>query len=99
MRYYAAFFPGMTIEILSKPLSLKDVDSRENVFGQSRPIERVGVFSFARHSPLFYEGVHATDAALRLTGAQLVAWLKKCLRTMAHETGHMFGLLHCVYYQ
>lgn len=69
------------------------------VFGQAKPLERVGVFSFARHSPLFYEGIHASDAGPRLSSSQLTTWLRACLRTMVHETGHMFGILHCVYYQ
>lgn len=145
MRYYAAFFPEMAIKVLEKPLSLKDVDSRENdfghkqyligdiftllntdrgvlahrnaysrlgvtlediypgdewnyVFGQARPMERVGVFSFARHSPLFYEGVHATDTMGSLSSRQMLDWMRTNRKTMVHETCHMFGILHCVYW-
>lgn len=147
--YCSAFFSGMNVVALKKPLSLKDARRRENdfedqqfliedlfsllhthkdirahpscrnaycrlgvtlediypgeewsyVFGQAKPLDRVGVFSFARHSPLFYEGVHATDAWPSLSNRQVVAWLRACLRTMVHETGHMLGILHCVYYQ
>ncbi|CAK0874894.1 unnamed protein product, partial [Prorocentrum cordatum] len=32
LRFYAAFFPGMTVEVLEKPLSLSGVRSRENDF-------------------------------------------------------------------
>eukprot|EP00928_Gymnodinium_smaydae_P048800 TRINITY_DN32679_c0_g1_i1.p1 TRINITY_DN32679_c0_g1~~TRINITY_DN32679_c0_g1_i1.p1 ORF type:complete len:433 (-),score=36.96 TRINITY_DN32679_c0_g1_i1:211-1509(-) len=145
MRYYEAFFPGMTVDVLEKPLSLKDVQSRENefghkqyligdiftmlntdrkvislhrsysrlgvtlediypgdewnyVFGQARPLERVGVFSFARHSPVFYNGVHASDALAMLSVPQLLGWLKTNRQTMCHETCHIFGILHCVHW-
>jgi len=144
-RYCAAFFPGMSVEVLSKPLPVRSVQSRENdfghpqyliddifmllntnkdvvsrrraycrlgitlediypgpewnyVFGQARPLERVGVFSFARHSPLFYDGVHASLAAEHLTRLQEVKWLRYCSKTMVHESGHMLGMLHCVYF-
>ncbi|CAE8603547.1 unnamed protein product [Polarella glacialis] len=145
LRYYAAFFPGMTVEVLAKPLSLKDVQSRENdfghkqyligdifallntqksvisklraysrlgvtlediypgdqwnyVFGQARPLERVGVFSFARHSSVFYNGVHATEARELLSTSQLLGWMQTNRQTMCHETCHMFGILHCVFW-
>lgn len=69
------------------------------VFGQARPMERVGVFSFARHSPLFYEGLHASEIAPgMLLPAQEARWLQACLRTSTHETNHMLGILHCIYY-
>lgn len=145
VKYCAAFFPGMYIEVLEKPLSLKGISSRENdfghkqyllpdifnmlntdrevvsrrraycrlgvtlediypgeewnyVFGQARPLERVGMFSFARHSPMFYEGVHATEAGGMLTPKLKLAWLRTCRHTMVHETCHMLGILHCVYW-
>lgn len=68
------------------------------VFGQARPMERVGVFSFARHSPLFYDGVHATQAESKLTSESMLSWLKTCRHTMVHETCHMLGILHCVFW-
>ena len=65
-------------------------------------MERVGVFSFARHSPLFYDGVHATEAldpdTRLLSDARQAKWLRNCLHTMTHEIGHMFGIRHCIYY-
>jgi len=144
-RYCAAFFPGMAVEVLDKPLSLKGVESRENdfghkqyiigdiftmlnthkevisrrraycrlaitfediypgaewsyVFGQARPLDRVGVFSFARHSPLFYSGIHATEAMGQLETKKLLSWMRGCRHTVVHETCHMLGILHCVYW-
>lgn len=145
VKYCAAFFPGMSIEVLDKPLSLKDVGKRDNdfghsqyligdiftmlnthkevvskrraycrlgvtledifpgeewnyVFGQARPIERVGVFSFARHSPVFYNGVHAIEAIQSMTPSSMLGWLRTCRHTMVHETCHMLGILHCIFW-
>lgn len=74
-------------------------DEWNYVYGQARPMQRVGVFSFARHSPLFYEGIHASEIAPgMLPPAKEARWLQACLRTSTHETGHMLGILHCIYY-
>jgi archaemetzincin len=143
--YCTAFFSGMFIEVLEKPMSLKDVSCRRNdfghnqyligdiftllnthksviskrraycrlavtlediypgdewnyVFGQARPLERVGVFSFARHSPVFYQGAHAIEAHGMMTPPTMLAWLRTCRHTMVHETCHMLGILHCVFW-
>lgn len=83
-------------------ITMEDIypgDEWNYVYGQAKPMERVGVFSFARHSPLFYRGVHASDAGILLTRLQRMTWLRLCIRTMVHETCHMFGILHCVYFQ
>lgn len=60
------------------------------VFGQARLHQRVGVFSFARHDPSFGGG--------KRTGDWQKTLLQRSLWTLAHETGHMFGISHCVYY-
>ncbi len=65
------------------------------VFGMASIRERVGVFSFARYHPGF-----ATPAADRVLGpeqAQLM--LRRSCKVLTHETGHMFGLLHCIHYE
>ncbi|CEM22060.1 unnamed protein product [Vitrella brassicaformis CCMP3155] len=140
--YCGAFYDGMEVAMLSKPLSLHNCRSRESrqgaethrqyligdifqlmgshrevlghrrafcvvgftmediypgeewnfVFGQARPMERVGVFSFARHDPCFY-GEMAPGPQ---TSATLL-W--RAMQTMTHEIGHIFGMEHCVYYK
>lgn len=60
------------------------------VFGQASLNERVGVYSFARHDPAFFgepRGAAWRERALRRT-----------CKILAHETAHMFGLAHCIYY-
>jgi len=61
------------------------------VFGQASLRERVGVYSFARYDPVFYGQRRGKDYE------KLLLW-RSC-KVLAHETGHMFGLTHCVYFQ
>jgi archaemetzincin len=61
------------------------------VFGMASLSERVGVQSFARQDPAFF-------GDKREAGWQQLA-LRRATWTMVHETCHMFGLTHCVYWQ
>jgi archaemetzincin len=60
------------------------------VFGQASPRERVGVYSFARYDPAFYGEPRMGDY-----GALV---LRRSYKVLAHETGHIFGLAHCIYF-
>ncbi len=61
------------------------------VFGQASPQDGVGVFSFARYDPVFY-------GEKRRKNSQGVLLRRSC-KVLAHETGHMFSLAHCIYFQ
>ncbi len=61
------------------------------VFGQASPQDRVGVFSFARYDPVFY-------GEKRRKNFQVILLRRSC-KVLAHETGHMFSLAHCIYFQ
>lgn len=61
------------------------------VFGQASIRQRVGVFSFARYHPA-WAGEPVGDGVDTLV-------LKRAAKVLSHETGHMFGLLHCVHYE
>jgi len=61
------------------------------VFGQASLRGRVGVYSLVRYFPEFW-GEKRTKAS------ELQA-LRRACKTLAHETGHMFGLRHCIAYQ
>ncbi len=54
------------------------------VFGEASLRDRVGVWSLAR-----FGDPASSDAAFRLC-------LDRTLRTATHETGHMFGIPHCI---
>jgi archaemetzincin len=57
------------------------------VFGQASLRERVGVYSFARYLPPF------------ATGGDPVLVLRRSCKVLAHETAHMFGIAHCIYFR
>lgn len=59
------------------------------VFGQATLSERVGVYSFARYDPHFW-GEESPDREKLI--------LRRSCRVLAHETGHMFGIEHCIYF-
>ena len=59
------------------------------VFGEASLDDRVGVFSFARYDPQFY-GIKAPDRDALV--------LRRSCKVLAHETAHMFGIQHCVFF-
>lgn len=62
------------------------------VFGQARFRARVGVFSFARFQTI-REGMSSKEL---LSAKKML--LKRAAKILTHETGHMFGVRHCIYY-
>jgi archaemetzincin len=61
------------------------------VFGQASLREGVGVYSFARYDPAFYGKKRGKDYEKVL--------LRRSCKVLVHETGHMFGLMHCIYFK
>jgi archaemetzincin len=59
------------------------------VFGEASLSERVGIFSFARYDPEFY-GIQTAD--------HRAVMLRRSCKVLAHETSHMFGIQHCVFF-
>ncbi|HUS45384.1 MAG TPA: archaemetzincin [Phycisphaerae bacterium] len=66
-------------------------ESWNYVFGQASLKHRVGVYSLTRFYPEFW-GDEETGESDRLG-------LKRSLKTLVHETGHMFGVRHCQKYE
>jgi archaemetzincin len=56
------------------------------VFGEASPDDRAGVYSFARYLP----GETGAAAASLL--------LRRSCKVLAHETAHLLGIAHCVFY-
>ena len=65
-------------------------DSWNFVFGQASLRERVGVFSFARYDPRF-SGERGENRDLLM--------LRRSCKVLAHETSHMFGIEHCIFFR
>jgi archaemetzincin len=65
-------------------------DSWNYVFGQASLSNRVGIYSFARFDPDFFDEERPRDFRRQL--------LRRSCAVLAHETGHMFGLRHCIYF-
>lgn len=60
------------------------------VFGQAAPQQRVGVYSLTRYMPWFPGNSGRADDTLVL---------HRSCKVLAHETGHLFGMHHCIYYR
>ena len=61
------------------------------VFGQASLNGRVGIYSFARYDPAFFGEKRPADYQ------DLI--LQRSIKVLAHETAHMFGLNHCIFYE
>jgi len=61
------------------------------VFGQASLRERVGVYSFARYDPAFYGDKRGKNYEEIL--------LRRSCKVLVHETSHLFGLKHCIYFR
>lgn len=82
-------------------LTVRDLypaDSWNFVFGQASLRQRVGVYSFARYHPSFYEYDDGHRHGDRTPEAIRQLILRRSLNVMVHELGHMFGIQHCVYF-
>lgn len=60
------------------------------VFGQAAPQYRVGVYSLARYMPWFPGNGGEHDESLVL---------RRSCKVLAHETCHILGMQHCIYYR
>ncbi|MBE2214058.1 MAG: hypothetical protein IAE82_09325 [Opitutaceae bacterium] len=67
-------------------------DPRWNfVYGQASSALRAGVFSFARHDPMFFSNDRPDDFDALM--------LRRSAKTLVHEITHIFGLAHCTYFR
>jgi archaemetzincin len=64
--------------------------ARNFVFGQASLQQRVAVFSFAGYDAAFYGQGRTADHQTVL--------LRRSCEVLVHETAHMFGLAHCIFF-
>lgn len=84
LRYLARRLPDDAFCLLGMSMADLYPDPNWNfVFGQASLRNRVGVYSFARYTE---------EGDPRLT-------LRRSLKVMAHEIGHMYGMTHCTYFE
>ncbi|CAF2905757.1 unnamed protein product [Rotaria sp. Silwood2] len=87
-------------ELLCIAVTMADIyvdEIMDWVYGQARPIDGVGVYSFARLDPL-YPASAQTLLSSPLTDEHRIIMLRRCVKILLHELGHLFGLKHCIYY-
>jgi archaemetzincin len=86
---------------------LYPADDWNFVFGQASLRHRVGVYSLARFGPEEAAGKarsgreddgKSSDRALEDDAARRKT-LRRAAQVLVHETGHIFGLLHCVWFR
>jgi len=66
------------------------------VFGEADPINKVGLFSFARYHPEFFK--KNQDYTQKLSDKDFGLLFKRSCQVMVHEIIHMFGFEHCIHY-
>ncbi|KAJ3427368.1 archaemetzincin [Anaeramoeba flamelloides] len=74
-------------------ITMEDLYPKESwnfVFGQASLVRGVGVYSFARYDPMFYSSKRTKNWKKTL--------LRRSIKVLSHETGHMFGIHHCVFF-
>jgi len=88
-------------ELVCVAVTMTDIYPEESwnfVYGQARMTDGVGVYSFARLDPLFYTTSEKARHNSPLTEAERIIMLRRCVKILLHELGHLFGLQHCIYY-
>lgn len=75
-------------------VTMTDIYPDENwnyVFGLASLNRRVGVYSLARYDPKFFGDSRGDNWQTES--------LERSCKVLAHETGHMLGMAHCIYYK
>ena len=87
-------------ELLAVAVTMADLYPKNEwnfVYGQARIPDGVGVYSFARLDPLFYSSPDKPSTKA-LTGEDRTIILRRCIKVLLHEIGHLLGLAHCLYF-
>jgi len=71
-------------------------DHFEFVYGEADQRRGVGIFSFARYHPCW---ARKTTPSGPLTAEAASTYLRRCLKVVVHELGHLFQMQHCVFWE
>jgi len=70
------------------------------VYGIAHPDERVGLFSFARHDPHFFDlWTPNKELNFDFTEEDKKLYLLRSMKTLVHEVLHLFMVDHCIEFQ
>ena len=98
--YMKSILPRDAYCMLATMIDLYPNEDYNFVFGRASLVEGIGVFSFARHHPFFFDKDKSISVAslseLSPEEYQLLEW--RAIKVLTHEIIHMFGLTHCVYF-
>ena len=86
-------------------LTMEDLytDTMGFVFGLALSTDKVGIFSLARHAEGQISGAASSGSSSVASKKKKktiddARMLKRAVKTMAHEFGHMFGHRHCIHF-
>ena len=82
---------GVTME------DLYPADEWNFVYGQARMSQGVGIYSFARLDPNYLVKSNRSRP-VPLEESERILILRRSIKILLHELGHLFGLRHCIYY-
>ncbi|CAF3789888.1 unnamed protein product [Rotaria sordida] len=94
------YFRDTSRELLCVAVTMTDIYPDESwnfVYGEARVKDGLGVYSFARLDPLFSESSQIL-LSVPLTKEERIVMLRRCIKILLHELGHLFGLNHCIYF-
>lgn len=72
-------------------------DSWNFVYGFASSKSPIGVYSFARLDPIFLSNSEHLKSKEPDEKTQIVI-LRRSVKILLHELGHLFGLAHCIFY-
>jgi len=88
-------------ELVCIAVTMEDLYPREEwnfVYGIARIGDGVGVWSFARLDPLFFELDDNQLASLEPSQEERILINRRGIKILVHELTHLFGLKHCIYF-
>jgi len=68
-------------------------------FGTGDPGVRTAAFSFARYDPNFLMDKFYPNRPPPIVDNNTALFTRRCCSVLVHEIGHVYGLMHCVFFE